>query len=145
MSTSVADTTIALQCMILSFVAPPHIKETINATHEIDFAILFVVLLFIFDALKCVHCVGGLLMVRIADAHLTSTFLKVAFIVSVEGCRFKIKSHFPNLRPKLHRSRKFGCLAKFLPGLFWFMTQLFQISKKPVLHPSGQNLTKARP
>ena len=36
-------------------------------------------------------------MVRIADAHLTSAFLKVAFIVSVEGCRFKIKSQFSKL------------------------------------------------
>ena len=43
LSTSVADTTIALQCMILSFVAPPHIKETINATRAIDFAILLFV------------------------------------------------------------------------------------------------------
>ena len=71
--------------------------EMVILADSISFAILFLFMLCIVDALNCVHFVGRLLMVRTADAHLTSTFLKVAFIVSVEGCRFKINIHVPSL------------------------------------------------
>ena len=71
---------------------------------------------FIFDALKCVHCVGGLLMVRIADAHLTSAFLKVAFIVSVEGCRFKTKNHFLKLATETTPKQEMWLLGQISAG-----------------------------
>jgi len=83
-------------------------------------------------------------MVRIADARLASTFLKVAFIVSVEGCRVKIKS-FQTCDRSYTEAGNVAARPNLCWAAFGFNTQLFQISKKPVLHPSGQNLTKARP
>ena len=128
-----------------SFVAPPHIKERTNATHAIDFAILlfaYAIYFWCFEVRPlCWRTSHG---ENCRRASHIDVFESCVYCFC-RGCRFKIKNHFPNLRPKLHRSRKFGCLAKFLRGLFWFMARPSQISKRPVLHPSGQNLTKARP
>ena len=70
-----------------------------------------------YDALKCVHCVGGLLMVKIADMHLTSTFLKVAFIVSVEGCRFQDKESFSKLATETTPTQEIWLLGQISAGL----------------------------
>ena len=56
-------------------------------------------------------------MVRIADAHLASTFLKVAFIVSVEGCRFKIKSQFSKLATETTPKQDMWLLGQNSAGL----------------------------
>ena len=58
---------------------------------------------------------------RVAHAHLTQTFLKVAFIVSVEGCRFQDKASFSKLATETTPKQDICLLGQISAGpLFVF-------------------------